>query len=457
MRVLHTADWHLGHSLAGFSRAYEHGRFLDWLGDRVEETRPDALVIAGDIFDHQNPAAEAQAAFYRFLAGIGRRRPGLTVVVVAGNHDGAQRLQAPAEILRALDVHVVGHVRRDADGRLSADQLLVPVRRGAEVLGLCAAVPFLRPADLLSVGTAGEDPWLASMRAVYDQAHDLARARLAADCPGVPVLATGHLYAAGCLPSANSERRVFVGGQEHVPAEVLLGRFDYVALGHLHRAQAVGGQEGVRYAGSPLPLATDEAGYRHQVVLADLAAGQPPRLTVLPVPRAVAVVRLPGSGAAEPLDAVLDRLRGLDAFDGPAEQQPFLAVKVRIDRPEPLLRQRIDQALEGRNHRLVVLQTEQAAADGDMGAGGAVPAALTQLRAEQVFRRLYADRYAGQDPDPALLAAFHQLEEAARHEAEEGAADGAPSSPDGAADGQPDATTDRAAARPADLLSGVGA
>lgn len=425
MRVLHTADWHLGHSLAGFSRAHEHRLFLAWLGDRVEELAPDALVIAGDVFDHQNPPAEAQDAFYGFLAGLSRRCPGLTVIVVAGNHDGAHRLQAPAAVLRYLNVHVVGHVVRGADGRLDGARLLVPVHRGKELVGLCAAVPFLRPADLhaLALGQgAGDDPWLAALRGVYDEAHDLARARLAADGAGLPLLATGHLYASGCHPSQNSERRVFVGGQEHVPADVLLGRFDYVALGHLHRAQAVGGAEGVRYAGSPLPLATDEAPYRHQVVLTTLAAGQPPVVEAIPVPRAVPVIRLPDGGAAEVLDAVLDRLRALDRHDGPAEERPFLSVKVRLDKPEPLLRQRVDQALEGKNHRLVALTTEQAATGPTGQGGGAEP--LAQLRAEEVFRRMYADRY-GQAPGLELLAAFHALEEQARLEAEDTLPEGA--------------------------------
>ncbi len=418
MRVLHTADWHLGHSLAGFSRAHEHRLFLAWLADRVEELAPDALVIAGDVFDHQNPPAEAQDAFYGFLAGLSRRCPGLTVVVVAGNHDGAHRLQAPAAVLRYLNVHVVGHVLRGADGRLDAARLMVPVHRGGELVGLCAAVPFLRPADLhaLAQGAGGDDPWLAALRSVYDEAHDLARARLAADGAGLPLLATGHLYASGCHASANSERRVFVGGQEHVPADVLLGRFDYVALGHLHRAQGVGGAEGVRYAGSPLPLATDEAPYRHQVVLTTLAAGKEPEVQAIPVPRAVPVVRLPDAGQPETLDRVLDRLRALDRHDGPAEERPFLAVKVLLDKPEPLLRQRVDQALEGKNHRLVALTTELASARPGDGALPTEP--LSQLRAEEVFRRMYADRF-GQDPGPDLLAAFHSLEERARLEAED--------------------------------------
>ena len=118
LRILHTADWHLGHSLHGQSRDYEHGRFLDWLLRTLEQRQADALLIAGDVFDSANPPAAAQAMLYRFLVEAGRRLPGLQMVLVAGNHDSPARLEAPSPILETLNVRMVGAVRRDADGRL---------------------------------------------------------------------------------------------------------------------------------------------------------------------------------------------------------------------------------------------------------------------------------------------------------------------------------------------------
>jgi len=423
MRVLHTADWHLGHSLGGLSRAHEHAVFLDWLSDRVEELAADALVIAGDVFDHQNPSAEAQQAFYRFLAGLSRRCRGLTIVVVAGNHDGAGRLNAPSALLRALDIHMVGHLARDGDGRLDTDSLLVPLRnRDGEVAALCCAVPFLRPVDLHDLTRPrtreGEDPMLAGLSSIYTQLAEEARRAMARQAgQEVPLLGTGHFYAAGCLPSADSERRIFIGGQEQVPVDSFRHGFDYVALGHLHRAQRVGGQDHVRYSGSPIPLSVDEAGYTHQLLCLDFAPGRPPAITPVPIPRAVPMIRLPADGGAEPLDTVLDRLRALPPHDGPEETRPFLALKVRLTKPEPLLRHHVDKALEGRNHRLVSIRTDYARPDPGGAAAGAEAAGssddLKQIDPETVFLRLYASRFPD-PPGPDLLAAFRSLHAQAR-------------------------------------------
>src|SRR5688572_5574178 len=110
LKLCHTSDWHLGHTLHGHGREHEHARFLAFLLDVLARERADALVIAGDVFDGSNPPASAQAAWYGFLADARSRLPGLDVLVVAGNHDSAARLAAPDPVLRALGVRVVASV-----------------------------------------------------------------------------------------------------------------------------------------------------------------------------------------------------------------------------------------------------------------------------------------------------------------------------------------------------------
>ena len=106
LRLFHSADWHLGHSLHGVPRDYEHARFLTWLGEQLEQRRADALIVCGDLFDSANPPASAQAMLYRFVVEAGQRLPGLQMVLIAGNHDSAARLEAPSPILQALKVQV---------------------------------------------------------------------------------------------------------------------------------------------------------------------------------------------------------------------------------------------------------------------------------------------------------------------------------------------------------------
>jgi exonuclease SbcD len=152
MKLLHTSDWHLGHTLLDADREVEHDEFLSWLLDTIEAHEVDALLVTGDIFDSANPPATAQRAWYRFLVEAGRRRKGLQVVAIAGNHDSAARLEAPREVLASLDVTVVGELPC-ADGRLDPARLLVPLRdREGVRRAWVAAVPYLRSSDLAGFG-----------------------------------------------------------------------------------------------------------------------------------------------------------------------------------------------------------------------------------------------------------------------------------------------------------------
>ena len=112
MRFIHTSDWHLGHTLKDMDRSAEHAAFLGWLVERIRDEAPDALLIAGDIFDRSQPSPAAQRAWYEFLLAAHAARPAMAIVVIAGNHDSGARLDAPAQLLSRFKVHVVGAVPR---------------------------------------------------------------------------------------------------------------------------------------------------------------------------------------------------------------------------------------------------------------------------------------------------------------------------------------------------------
>src|SRR5258708_4259245 len=139
LRILHTADWHLGQTLRGYSRWYEQEQVLDRLIQLVEEREIDTLLIAGDVFDSQHPSCEAQSLFYKTLARLHQVRPSLNTVVVAGNHDAAGRLEAPHPLLAAFNVHVVGNVRRAQD-RMDCERhlLTLPDAQGEAYLHVVA-------------------------------------------------------------------------------------------------------------------------------------------------------------------------------------------------------------------------------------------------------------------------------------------------------------------------------
>ena len=403
MRLLHTSDWHLGQTLHNYERGYEHQRFLDWLLDTLVAERVDVLLVAGDVFDNANPSAASQKQLYVFLQQARARLPALQLIVVAGNHDSAGRLEAPGPLLAAHGTHVIGHVLRDDAGQIDMERLLLPLTGSdGQVQAWCLAVPFLRPGDVpkLPAGDT-QDAYLGGIALLYRQLTDLALARRQ---PGQAILAMGHCHMVGGEMSNESERRIVIGGTEMLPSGIFDASIAYAALGHLHKAQAVGGQEHIRYCGSPIPLSFAEVNYRHQVLCLDIDGETLQSVRVIAVPRAVPLLRVPATPA--PISEVLAQLAALDVPDAPAEAQPFLEVRVRLDAPEPGLRTRIETALDGKPVRLAKIETSSAAR-------ASAPDNMTldqlgQLQPDDIFRRLYQQKYAKEAP-PELLSGLAEL------------------------------------------------
>ena len=147
MRILHTADWHIGQYFFGYDRKEEHAYFFDWLKKTIKEQQVDVLLVAGDVFDSPNPSAESQKIYYRFLREVTADNPNLQIVIIAGNHDSAGRLEAPNPLLEEMNVHVRGIVRKNEDGEIDCQQLFVPLSKDGEVKAWCIAVPYLRQGD----------------------------------------------------------------------------------------------------------------------------------------------------------------------------------------------------------------------------------------------------------------------------------------------------------------------
>lgn len=285
MRVLHTSDWHLGASLHGKRRYEEAGKFLDWLIETVREERVDLLIVSGDVFDSSAPGARAQEMYYRFLGSMAHSRC-RSVVVVAGNHDSPSFIAAPREVLRFLDIHVVG----DASGPLR--DLVIPVAGSGGDPGLIVcAVPFLREKDLLPTdpGLSGESRTALITRGIreyYDGAAAIAQELIAGSGGSIPVIATGHLFVAGCETKVgDGVRECYIGDSVKVGTDVFPPVFSYVALGHLHVPQVVAGNRAIRYPGSPIPIGFSEIDQQKTVVIIDTGAQGGISVTECPVPR----------------------------------------------------------------------------------------------------------------------------------------------------------------------------
>jgi exonuclease SbcD len=406
MRLLHTSDWHLGHTLRDWERAPEHAAFLAWLLATIEEERVDALLIAGDIFDAANPPASAQEAWYEFLGAARKRSPDLEIVVIGGNHDSPARLDAPNPLLRAVRVHMVGGMPR-SESDIDTSRLVIPIRDRHGKRALVGAVPFLRPADL-PIAPDSEDPLIDGVRAVYRDVVARLRAMRAED---EPILAMGHLYMAGSQLSEASERPILGGNQHGLPVDLFPEDLAYVALGHLHRAQHVGGPR-ICYSGSPIPLSMAEAGYTHQVMLVDTGGASIKSIRSLHVPRTVDLLRIPARGEA-PLPEILRAIQALPGRDtAPESQHPFLEIAAVLDAPEPTLQQQVHDALQDRAARLVRLSR--------VVTGTSLPLAeslkgraLEDLSPDQVFLERHRRQFS-EPPGEELMNAFEELWTASR-------------------------------------------
>jgi exonuclease SbcD len=401
MRVVHSSDWHLGQELAGFGRTAEHERFLDWLGQRLVELEADALVVTGDIFDSANPSATTIRQLYRFLQGVQTKCPRLDVLIIGGNHDSPGRLEMPVPLLDGRRVRVVGAMPR-VDGKPQPEKTLIPLHdKDNKVRILCGAVPFLRGGD---VPAAHSDDPAAGIRRLYSEVMEAAEAARS----GAGILLTGHLYVQGSVPSEFSERPIIIGGEHAVPVDIFPAAADYVALGHLHKPQVVGGRSTVRYAGSPFPMSVAERDYRHAIQIVDFAADNKVKnVTSEPIPRPVDYIRVPRTGAVA-VDAAIDELRSLVVATDPGlELRPFLEVAVQLTEPTPDLRKRIDDTLNGKPVRLVRVKQSMDGAGialADVKSSGE----LIEIRPVDVFSECHKQKF-GTEPGVDLTRAFEQL------------------------------------------------
>ena len=346
IRILHTADWHLGQTFFGYDRTEEHGVFLNWLAEEIRQKEIDALIIAGDVFDVSNPSAASQSMYYQFIYRVTAENPYLQIVIVAGNHDSAARLEAPLPLLQAMRTEVRGVVRKLEGGEIDYDHLTVELKnRQGEVELLCMAVPFLRQGDYPAVQTEG-NPYAEGVRELYAQ---LLQRLWKRRTENQAILAIGHLQATGSeIAEKDYSERTVIGGLECVSPEAFSEQIAYTALGHIHKAQRVSGRENVRYAGSPIPMSFAEKHYHHGVVMVTFDGGCAVDIERLECPKLIPLLSVPNGEPVSP-EAILEALKELPETEAVA---PYLEVKVLLEEPEPMLRQEIEEALADKNYRL---------------------------------------------------------------------------------------------------------
>ena len=281
MKVLHTSDWHLGQNFMGKSRQAEHEEFLAWLIEQIEIHQVDALLIAGDIFDTGAPPSYARELYNHFVVTVSDTNT--QVVVLGGNHDSVAMLGESKTLLACLGVTVIPGVSEHP-----TDQLLVLNSADGQPGLILCGIPFIRARDLIQsqAGQSAQEKQQSLQEAIhkhYQQIFKLAEAQRIELGIKLPIVATGHLTTVGASVS-ESVREIYIGSLEAFPTDAFPAA-DYIALGHIHRPQQVGGLEHIRYCGSPIPLSFDEINQNKEVLLVDLDTTGLKSITPLTVPR----------------------------------------------------------------------------------------------------------------------------------------------------------------------------
>jgi exonuclease SbcD len=342
MKILHSSDWHLGRTLYRHKRYDEFTAFLNWLVETIHNKNIDILLIAGDIFDTSTPSNKAQELYYQFLCKIAHSAC-RHIVVISGNHDSPSFLDAPKDILRALNVHVVGTKTNNP-----ADEVILLEDCQGNPEALICAVPYLRDKDLRTaeVGETVEDKntkLIQGLKTHYEEVCAIAETlqkEIHQNHPNlkIPIIGMGHLFAAGGQTvEGDGVRELYVGSLAHVNASLFPACLDYLALGHLHVPQMVGQKEHLRYSGSPIPMGFGEAKQQKKLIQIEFEQGLRTIEEVL-VPCFQALVRLSGN-----LDGIQTEIQILKA----QESKAWLEIEYTGSELVGNLRELMDQYLEG--------------------------------------------------------------------------------------------------------------
>ena len=396
MRILHTSDWHLGRSLLGKRRYTEFSQFLDWMLQCIEQHQIEVLIIAGDIFDTTTPSVTAQDQYYNFLARAATQSSCQHIVVIGGNHDSASFLNAPGAILKNLDVHVVGQACDDIQ-----DEVLVLNNRASEAGLIVCAVPFLSDRDIrryvpLESLADKDERVIAAYHQHYQEVADYAKQL--AEQYQVPMIATGHLFMTGGLTTeGDGVRDLYVGTLGQLKTDLFSPDFNYIALGHIHQHQKVGGLEHIRYSGSPLPMCFDEITRPKKVLIVDFDEAHQAQIQEIEVPRFQRLDKI--SGDLKQLRSQIEALKSLN-------ESIWLEVTYASDELQPNLRATLMELIKDSQIEILKLinhqrQQQYLQSEKELET-------LEELSVDDVFKRLLERQNIPEEQQLELLATYQE-------------------------------------------------
>lgn len=273
MKILHTSDWHLGHTLYNYDRTQEQMAMLLRMVDVVREEKPDLFLLCGDVYHTPQPSAAVQTMFTNALVAIHDANPEMTMVITAGNHDSGTKHDIFRTPWRALKVHTIGSVNPN-----QIEDLIIEIAGKGYVI----AIPYVNERNM--------------PKGLFQELLNKVEEK---NSNNLPVVMTAHLTVSGCDFAGHEHATDYaVGGIDSYHVEEMGSGYDYLALGHIHHAQFVhGGHHRVRYSGTPIPVSFDE-NYPHSLTMVELTSHhEKPIIREVEIETHRPLVTLPTEGA----------------------------------------------------------------------------------------------------------------------------------------------------------------
>lgn len=394
MKILHTSDWHLGRSLYGKKRYDEFSSFLDWLVEIIISRQIDLLLICGDVFDTTTPSNRAQQLYYNFIQRV-TDTTCRHIIIIGGNHDSPSLLAAPKSLLEQFRVFVVGSSTDDP----GEEVFVLKDSRGNDELIVCA-VPYLRDRDirLSRAGESTEDKTANMTGGIaehYREVTEIARQLQTDSATSPPIVATGHLFAAGGKTvEGDGVRDLYVGSLSHIHNSIFSEHIAYLALGHLHSSQVVGGNPLHRYCGSPLAMSFAEGGRDKCVLIAEVSPDQVQAEEVA-VPRFQQLASIRGDR-----QSITDQINELRS----SGDSIWLEVLFAGDEPATTLQADLLELIQGSS--LEILRVVDTRLNINVSTGSDSAISLEAMGEEDVFRKCLLLRDVPEHKHDELLTLF---------------------------------------------------
>lgn len=396
MKLLHTADLHLGHRLPPYSRTAEHAHFFEWLLTQIKTEAADALIISGNIFDAPHPGAETRRMFFDFLSRAVEENEGLQIVITAGSQDSGEVLETAGELLHRHNIYVRGNIKRNEEGEADFDHLMLPLaQRGEEeACMVCFALPFLHRSNIPEGHSAEEGMkyFLRNMDKTFKKS----------DFSKLPVVLSAHLWVDGVTPTPSLK--------ETIELSAIDGNYAYTALGGVSKAQSLDAKGVVRYAGSPLALSFAEQSDCRSVVAVELNGGKSADVRLLEYRPICPLKTIPAQGSAEPAEMkkLIAALPHRDSVPD-TRRWPYIEIFLRTTEPDETLRRYLLDTLEQKAVRVCRISTSERQTNASPQPS--LPSEWKNLTPIELARSIYRERHA-EEMSAELVARFQKAEAA---------------------------------------------